>query len=151
MSLTAKEITEIARLLDASGYGELKLQMGDFRLSIRRDGRRGQAPAEVEPEAGFAAAEPAPAAPAPAAQAGAGEVDVPAPLLGNFYHAPRPGEAPFVVPGQRVEPGTTIGIIEVMKLMNPVSAGIAGTVVALLADNASVVEEGQPLLRVRVD
>ena len=80
----------------------------------------------------------------------AGEVDVPAPLLGNFYEAPRPGDPPFVRPGDTVDAETTIGIIEVMKLMNPIRAGVSGTVVAILAANGSAVEEGQPLVRVRL-
>jgi acetyl-CoA carboxylase biotin carboxyl carrier protein len=51
--------------------------------------------------------------------------------------------------GDRVEEDTTIGIIEVMKLMNPIRAGVAGTVVAVLAQNGVAVEEGQPLIRVK--
>jgi acetyl-CoA carboxylase biotin carboxyl carrier protein len=85
-----------------------------------------------------------------AGAARAGEVDVPAPLLGNFYAAPRPGDPPFVQPGDAVSEDSVIGIIEVMKLMNPIRAGVAGTVVALLAADGRAVEEGQPLLRVRV-
>jgi acetyl-CoA carboxylase biotin carboxyl carrier protein len=77
-------------------------------------------------------------------------VDVPAPLLGNFYSAPRPGDPPFVQVGDAVNVETTIGIIEVMKLMNPIRAGVNGTVAAVLAENGTAVEEGQPLLRVRV-
>ena len=58
---------------------------------------------------------------------------MPAPLLGNFYAAPRPGEPPFVEPATRSTEDTVIGIIEVMKLMNSIRAGVAGTVVAILA------------------
>ena len=74
---------------------------------------------------------------------------MPAPLLGNFYTAPRPGEPPFVEVGDAVTEDSVIGIIEVMKLMNSVRAGVAGTVVAILAQNGSAVEEDQPLIRVR--
>jgi acetyl-CoA carboxylase biotin carboxyl carrier protein len=86
-----------------------------------------------------------------AGAARAGEVDVPAPLLGNFYEAPRPGDPPFVRPGDRVTEETVVGIIEVMKLMNPIRAGVSGTVVAVLAQNGSAVEEGEALIRVRVE
>ncbi len=150
MSLTGKDVAEIARLLDESHFSSLDLTMGEFRLRIRRDGG-GWSAREVEdepPPASAPAASPAPAAPAGAA--GAGEVDVPAPLLGNFYAAPRPGEPPFVKAGDTVGENTTIGIIEVMKLMNPIRAGVQGTVVAVLAENGTAVEEGQPLVRVRV-
>jgi acetyl-CoA carboxylase biotin carboxyl carrier protein len=69
-------------------------------------------------------------------------------LLGNFYAAPRPGDPPFVQPGDKVNEETVIGIIEVMKLMNPIRAGVTGTVVAILAENGTAVEEDQPLIRV---
>jgi acetyl-CoA carboxylase biotin carboxyl carrier protein len=153
VSLTAKDIAEIARLLDESKFASLDLTMGEFRLRIRRDGGWSE-PAHHEPD--YAAEEVAPtssAAPAPqhTPESGpaAGETDVRAPLPGNFYSAPRPGDPPFVAVGDAVGADTTIGIIEVMKLMNPIRAGVAGTVTAILAENGSGVEEGQPLIRVR--
>jgi acetyl-CoA carboxylase biotin carboxyl carrier protein len=85
-----------------------------------------------------------------AGAARAGEVDVPAPLLGNFYEAPRPGDPAFVKPGDAVTEETVIGIIEVMKLMNPIRAGVSGTVVAILAQSGAAVEEGEALIRVKV-
>ena len=154
--LSLKDIAEIARLLDESQYGSLDLQMGEFKLRIRRDGYSGawsqrDEPEEREAPRAAAVAAQAPAAPRPAAAtAAADEVDVPAPLLGNFYAAPRPGEPDFVAVGDVVTPDTTIGIIEVMKLMNPIRAGVAGTVTAVLAENGKAVEQGQALIRVRV-
>lgn len=152
MSLKASDIAEIAKLLDSSNFSSLDLTMGEFKLRIRRDGGGWSGREEEEDEAA-----PAPqpeAEPPPLGQeAGAarvGEVDVPAPLLGNFYAAPRPGDPPFVQPGDTVDEETVIGIIEVMKLMNPIRAGLSGTVTALLAENGKAVEEGQPLLRVRL-
>ena len=155
MSLTARDIAEIARLHDESKFSSLDLQMGEFRLRIRRDGGGWQGREEEEE------AEPAPAAPPSpepeppplgqeAGAARVGEVDVPAPLLGNFYASPRPGDPPFVQAGDGVTEDTTIGIIEVMKLMNPIRAGVSGTVVAILAADGTAVEEGQPLVRVRL-
>jgi acetyl-CoA carboxylase biotin carboxyl carrier protein len=147
VSLTASDIAEIARLLDESRFASLDLQMGEFRLRIRRDG--GGWSGREEPEQVEA---PAPAsAPVVAAPSGpvAGEVDVRAPLLGNFYAAPRPGDPPFVAVGDSVGEDSTIGIIEVMKLMNPIRAGVAGTVTELLAADGTSVEEGQALIRVR--
>ncbi len=152
MSLTARDIAEIAKLLDSSHFSSLDLTMGDFRLRIRRDGGWSGRADDDEP---VSAARPVEAESPPpldqeAGAARAGEIDVPAPLLGNFYEAPRPGDPPFVQPGDTVDAETTIGIIEVMKLMNPIRAGVSGTVVAVLAANGSAVEEGQPLVRVRV-
>ena len=73
----------------------------------------------------------------------------PSPLLGIFYRAPKPGEPPFVEVGSRVEEDTVIGIIEVMKLMNSVRAGVKGEVVEILAENAALVEYDEILLRLR--
>jgi len=126
--------------------------MGEFKLRIRRDG--GWSPREETdeptPEPKPADAGPPPPLGQEAGAARVGEVDVPAPLLGNFFSAPRPGDPPFVEPGDTVGADTTIGIIEVMKLMNPIRAGVTGTVVAILAENGKAVEEGQPLVRVRL-
>lgn len=158
MSLTAKDIAEIARLLDESHFSSLDLEVGDFKLRIRRDGG-GWSPREEEErpfdklEANRETVSEDTAPPPLGQEAGAaraGEVDVPAPLLGNFYAAPRPGEPPFVQVGDVVEEDTVIGIIEVMKLMNPIRAGARGTVAAILAENGKAVEEGQPLVRVRL-
>lgn len=153
MSLTAKDIAEIAKLLDSSHFSTLDLMVGDFRLRIRREGGwsgrdEDEAPPAPAPNAIAAQASPPPIG-QEAGAARVGEIDVPAPLLGNFYVAPRPGEPPFVEVGDTVTEDSVIGIIEVMKLMNSVRAGVAGTVVAILAVDGSAVEEGQPLVRVR--
>jgi acetyl-CoA carboxylase biotin carboxyl carrier protein len=156
VSLTAADIAEIARLLDESHFTDLKLETCGLKLRIRRSGG-GWAPRyEAEEEEAVEAPSPGPSPePMPLGQeagaARAGEMDVPAPLLGNFYEAPRPGDPPFVKPGDRVTEETVIGIIEVMKLMNPIRAGVSGTVVAILAQNGSAVEEGEALVRVRVE
>ena len=155
MILTAKDIAEITRLLDESHFSELKLEIGEFKLRISRGGAmlrddEGDADA-VDIAHPVEAPEAARAAPAGAGKGPKdGEVDVPSPLLGNFYHSPRPGDPPFVVPGDTVSEDTTIGIVEVMKLMNPIRAGVAGTVVDYLAANGTAVEREQPLIRVKV-
>ncbi|OYX65995.1 MAG: hypothetical protein B7Y88_05950 [Sphingomonadales bacterium 32-64-17] len=153
MSLTGKDIVEIARLLDASHFTTLDLTQGDFRLRISRDGAGGwreddrDEPEERPTLADAATAEPLPPPPA----AGADEIEIPAPLIGNFYTAPRPGEPDFVKVGDRVSKDTVVAIIEVMKLMNSVAAGVEGEVTAVLAENGSAVAEGQALFRVKVD
>ena len=147
MSLTPAEIAELGRLLDQSRFNEMALEMGGFRLKMRRGGGGALRPAASPAPATIVAAPPPPVV-APAVAPAAGEVDVPAPFIGNFYRAPRPGEPSFVEVGQKVTEDTVIGIIEVMKLMNTVRAGVSGTVVAVLAENAAAVEEGQPLIRV---
>jgi acetyl-CoA carboxylase biotin carboxyl carrier protein len=153
MSLTSADVAEIVRLLDASSFGELRLETGDLKLVIRRGA--GGAWEEPAPAAAPAPVAAAPAAPKPAAAATAPKpvdaslAEITAPLLGTFYRAPKPGDPPFVEVGSRVEADTIIAIIEVMKLMNPVRAGIAGEVAEILIENAGFVEYGQPLMRVR--
>ena len=77
-----------------------------------------------------------------------GAVTIDAPMLGTFYRAREPGAEPFVDVGARVEPGTVVCLIEVMKMMNSIQAGVSGTVVEVCAENAKHVEFGAPLFRV---
>jgi acetyl-CoA carboxylase biotin carboxyl carrier protein len=72
-----------------------------------------------------------------------------APLLGTFYRAPRPGAPPFVSVGSEVEPHTVVCIIETMKLMNSVTAGVTGTVAEILVENAQFAGQGSVLMRIR--
>ena len=75
--------------------------------------------------------------------------EVASPLLGTFYRAPKPGAPPFVEVGSQVEEGTVVAIIEVMKLMNTVRAGVRGTVTEILVADGALAEYGETLLRVR--
>ena len=74
-----------------------------------------------------------------------------APLPGTFYRAPRPGAAPFAEVGSRVGADTVIGIVETMKLMNPVHAGVAGVVAEFCVGNAEFTAHEATLLRIRAD
>ncbi len=74
-----------------------------------------------------------------------------APLPGTFYRAPRPGAAPFVEVGSQVGTDTVIGIVETMKLMNSVHAGVAGTVAEFCVANGEFAGHGATLLRIRAD
>jgi acetyl-CoA carboxylase biotin carboxyl carrier protein len=78
-------------------------------------------------------------------------VAVRAPLPGTFYRAPRPGAAPFVEVGSRVDRDTVVGIVETMKLMNSVSAGVDGTVAEICLANTEFAAHGTTLLRIRAD
>ena len=151
MSLTSKDVAEIMRLLEASGFDSLTLEMDGMKLALNRSGA-----VEPVPERRVSAPpppSPSPQAPAVASSAAApseaGLVEVAAPLLGVFYRTPKPGEPPFVEVGSRVQPETVVGIIEVMKLMNSVSAGVAGEVVEVIAASGAMVEYGQVLIRIR--
>jgi acetyl-CoA carboxylase biotin carboxyl carrier protein len=135
MPLTHEDITEILRIIDESELAEVRIETDGFSLHVRKDGA---STTEVAPQRGDVP------------EAGSDElVTIASPMLGTFYRAEGPGREPFVEPGSRVEPGTTICIIEVMKMMNSVPAGVSGTVVEVCAENGTLVEYGQPLYRVR--
>jgi acetyl-CoA carboxylase biotin carboxyl carrier protein len=118
MTLTAKDVAEITRLLEQSNFDELDLEIDGFRIHLTRNGAVSHSTARE-------AARPAtvPAAIPPQPSGASGLTPVITPLLGTFYRAPRPGEPPFVDVGSVVEPETVVGIIEVMKLMTTVRAG----------------------------
>ncbi|HLP92246.1 MAG TPA: acetyl-CoA carboxylase biotin carboxyl carrier protein [Nostocaceae cyanobacterium] len=78
-------------------------------------------------------------------------VEVTSPMVGTFYRAPAPGEAPFVEVGDRIRANQTVCIIEAMKLMNEIEAEVSGQVIEILVQNGQPVEYGQPLLRINPD
>jgi acetyl-CoA carboxylase biotin carboxyl carrier protein len=122
------DVREILRIIDESNLAELRVETGELSLHVVRGGA------------------PPSAAPAPPAEAAADVIA--APMLGTVYRAHAPGAEPFVEVGSRVEPGTLVCIIEVMKMMNSVHAGVSGTVAEILVENAQLVEYGTPLFRV---
>ncbi len=146
MSLTAKDVAEILQLLEQSRFNELNLEMNGVKIQLRRGGAPPRT-AEPAPAAPVAAASELASRPALAAPPGA--VAVPAPLLGIYYRAPKPGEPPFVEVGDQVTPDTIVGIIEVMKLMNTVRAGISGQVLRIDTRNGELVEFGETILFVQ--
>jgi acetyl-CoA carboxylase biotin carboxyl carrier protein len=85
----------------------------------------------------------------PAADPDAGLHLVKSPIVGTFYGSPSPGAAPFVAPGDHVEKGQVIGIIEAMKLMNEIESDVSGEVVRCLVSNGQAIEFGQPLYSIR--
>ena len=142
LPLTAEDVAEIAAILAASPYREVDIATRRFRLRVARgEGTEGGITQEWQ-WAGDAGVEAA------AAEAHEADPDcVCAPLPGTFYHAPTPGAPPFVAVGDTVGPDTVVGIVETMKLMNPVHAGRAGTVAEVLVPNATMVAKGAALLR----
>jgi acetyl-CoA carboxylase biotin carboxyl carrier protein len=149
LSLTAKDVAEIMRLLEESTFDSLSLEMDGVKLSLqRRSARSAQRGDSPEPGAETTLSRPMPGTKVkPPSEPGL--IDVTSPLLGIFYRAPRPGEPPFVEVGCKLEEDTIVGIIEVMKLMNSVRSGVRGEIVEFLATNGAPVEYGEILLRVR--
>jgi acetyl-CoA carboxylase biotin carboxyl carrier protein len=164
-TLTYRDAVDILRVVkDSENCDSLEFEFGDMKFSLTRSGAGGQVAAPVPrpmpaaPVTPAAAAVPAPAAavapaPAPAAPpkpaaAGtdAGHVTITAPMLGIFFAAATPTAPPFVKPGDTVAGGDTVGLIEVMKLFTPITAGVYGKVVKVIAVNGTLVEFGQPLV-----
>lgn len=156
MSLSHEDVVRIIQLLDASHFDELSLEADGVKLNIRRNGAgdgsapiRTSAPSPALPKASPSLTDATPPVAVPSASADASLIEIKAPMLGTFYGAPKPGAAPFVEAGGSVTKDTVIGIIEVMKLMNSVSAGVQGTVVETLVKDGDLVEFDQVLMRVR--
>ena len=152
MTLTAADVAEIMKLVEESVFDELTLEVDGKKLTLRKSGvaptaeGATQAATTATPAA---AATPVVAPPKPAAPADPNVQDVAAPLLGTFYRSPKPGAPPFVEIGATVQEDTVIAIIEVMKLMNTVRAGVRGTVAEILVNDGALVEYEQTLLRIR--
>ncbi len=133
--LTPDDVKEILRLIDESRFDEFELETP--RFSVRFSRAPGEAPAGTGGEAGSTGE--------------SGLVDVTSPLVGTLYLGSAPGEPPFVDVGARVEVGTRLCIIEVMKLMNTVTAEVSGEVAEICLQNGAPVGYGDVLLRIRAD
>jgi acetyl-CoA carboxylase biotin carboxyl carrier protein len=158
VSLTAADVAEIMRLVEQSGFDELTLEIDGMKLTLRRgataEGAAGFADVAEPASGGMAAVGSAALSASPQAASKVPSTDpnvhdVASPLLGTFYRAPKPGAPPFVEVGAQVEEETVVAIIEVMKLMNTVRAGVRGTVAEILLGDGALAEYGETLLRVR--
>ena len=154
MALSDEDVREILRIIDDSDLSELRIDTEGFSLHVVRGDHHAVAstPTPRSP-APRSPTSPSPTAREPAQRAASeaesdGAVTIPAPMLGTFYRSEAPGKPPYVEVGSQVEPDTIVCIIEVMKMMNSIPAGVSGTIAAVVADNAELVEYGQPLFRV---
>lgn len=132
------DIRKIKKLIDLmieSDLQALEVKEGDQSIALTR-------------RTAAVAAMPVLAEPAPVVRTKTGSVET-APMVGVYYAAPNPGEAPFVKVGQTIQAGDTLGIIEAMKIMNPIEATQSGTIEEILVKNGDVVQFGQPLFRFR--
>ena len=139
------DIKAIAEIVAANDLAEFKLEREGFTLEIKRGSAAViaapvsmVAPAPVAAPAAAPAVVAAPAADTP-------KVTIDSPLVGTLYRAPGPDAQPFVQVGDRVNPDTTVCIIEAMKVMNEVKAEKSGVIKEILVENAQAVEYGQPI------
>ena len=131
--MNIETLREIVRLLKDENLSEITILDEGATFTVRQT---------VGRVAGSGAgSQQAPAA-APAAPDG---LALTAPLVGTFYRRPTPEDAPFVEPGQVVNPGDTVCLIEAMKVMNEIKAEVAGRLRVVMAEEGAPVEYGQVL------
>ena len=131
-------VRELISMMGKGGISELDLSTGDITIRLR--GQSHSAPTspvgQLPPgSVGVDGSEEEP-----------GHV-VTSPMIGTYYSAPSPGDAPFVHIGDEVEVGQVVGIVEAMKIMNEIISDRAGVVIEVMVENAQPVEYGSPLIR----
>jgi acetyl-CoA carboxylase biotin carboxyl carrier protein len=152
---TYDDLIAIVRLIESgSRFTDFRLRSGDIEVEVHRG--NGAAAHPSAPRESSATVANAPSYSPAANQAAVSPADLPAgthvvrsPMVGTFYRSPEPTAAPFVKEGAKVKPDDIVCIIEVMKLMNSVTAGVKGVVTHVFVENAQMVEYGQPLVGIR--
>ncbi|HNV84511.1 MAG TPA: acetyl-CoA carboxylase biotin carboxyl carrier protein [Arenimonas sp.] len=150
-----RKIKKLIDLLEESNLAEIEIKEGEESVRLARMPRGGVAPPapvvhHVEAPRAAAPAPVAHAAPSSESHGGKSK-DVPdghmirSPMVGTFYASPNPDSAPFVKVGQTVKAGDTLGIIEAMKMFNPIEADVSGTVRAVLVETGQPIEFDEPM------
>ncbi len=160
-----KDLRELIEFLKQYQVAEFDLDRGDLKIRLKF----AQPPSPAATIADLAklvtpgSAAPVPVQPlasspaslatgpvAPAVDPDAGLHIVKSPIVGTFYGSPSPGAAAFVSPGDHVEKGQVICIVEAMKLMNEIESDASGEIVKCLVTNGQPIEFGQPLFSIRM-
>jgi acetyl-CoA carboxylase biotin carboxyl carrier protein len=154
-----KDLQELIEFLKKYQVAEFDLDRGDLKIRLKFAQQQASFPnlaqlvadasAAAPPAASAAAPGAEPAAPAPDTS-DAGLHIVKSPIVGTFYGSPSPGAAAFVSPGDHVEKGQVVCIVEAMKLMNEIEADASGEIVKCLVTNGQAIEFGQPLFSMRL-
>jgi acetyl-CoA carboxylase biotin carboxyl carrier protein len=156
--MNLKEIKELIKFLKEEEISEFELERGDIKVRIKRGGATEASPERIiavqagpAPTASSVAPQtPAASAPSPAPARVEEELHlVRSPIVGTYYESPSPGSPPFVRPGDFVEAGQVLCIVEAMKLMNEIEADVAGELVKSLVKNGQPIEYGQELFTIR--
>ena len=151
--MNLNEIQDLIKFVAKSGVTEVEIEQKDFKITIKSEKQKADAPIYVQATAPVAAAPaPAPVAPAAPAAPAASEEDkyivVKSPMIGTFYRSAGPDKDAFVSVGQTINKGDTVCIIEAMKLFNEIESELSGKIVKVLVDDATPVEYDQPLFLV---
>jgi acetyl-CoA carboxylase biotin carboxyl carrier protein len=144
-------VDELAALMEEFSLQEGELKGSGWRVALKKPGKAPLPPAEAhlehhdEPEHAVPHSSISAQPSAPVEEKPAG-TPVNSPMTGIFYSASSPSAPPFVKPGDVVEAGQVVGLIEAMKVFNEIVAPMAGTVTQIVADNGQLVQPGEPLL-----
>jgi acetyl-CoA carboxylase biotin carboxyl carrier protein len=155
-TMDLRKIKKLIDLLEESNLSEIEIKEGEESVRLARQPRGMPALAAPQPMHHVMHEAPRPhvqgmVSPVEAATGGRAPSGLPdghvvrSPMVGTFYASPNPDSPPFVKVGQQVKAGETIGIIEAMKMFNPIEADVSGTVTAVLASTGSPVEFDEPL------
>jgi len=159
--LDLQEIRQIVDLMAQNELSYFNLKVGSFKIKLRRGSDLDAAKdllsampvANSVAAAPVAAVGPAPSESGPGARdaesAGSNAPTINSPMVGTFYRSPSPGEKAYVGVGDTVEEGTTVCIIEAMKVMNEIKAEARGTIARVLAEDGKPVQYGQPLFELK--
>jgi acetyl-CoA carboxylase biotin carboxyl carrier protein len=158
--MNQNELKELVEFLKEQGIAEFELEREGFRVRIKRVVEQSVPAVQFVPTPLPTVSQPmpgpgvsAPAAPEPAKAEVKDEAEglhtVKSPIVGTFYESPSPGSPAFVKPGDQIQVGQVLCIIEAMKLMNEIESEYAGEVVKRLVSNGQPVEYGQPLFLIR--
>lgn len=146
------QIKDLITHLEASKLRKLVFKKGDFELQLEKDSayappqRVISIPAEME--SAFQSEAPMKGERGGTVRSDAPGLHVTSPMVGTYYSSPAPDQPSFVKVGDKVTENTVVCIIEAMKVMNEVKAGMSGTVAEIIADNGQPVEFGTRLLRI---
>lgn len=160
-----KQIQELIKIVNRSNIGELSIEEGDFKIIIKQKEEPAPVYATTAPAQSYLPSAPPIPPPATIMQPAAtgtsttepetvqskqadNLITIKSPMIGTFYRSSSPDKPPFVNIGDDVFVGKTVCIIEAMKLFNEIESEVKGTVVKVLADDASPVEYDQPLFLV---
>lgn len=149
-----KELKDLLDLMKSHDLAEVEIEEEGQKIRLRKtEPHVSAAPVAIQGAAPIAPAA-APTAPAAGGEEVVEEEDdlhkVPSPLVGTFYRSPSPETDPFVSEGDRVDEDSVLCIVEAMKVMNEIHAGVSGVVREILIENGSAVEFDEPLFKIEI-
>jgi len=147
MNLT--QIQELIKFVSKSGVSEVAIEQKDFKITIKAQDSKTKVQEVIQVAMPAAAPAPAaPAAPTAAPEVKGNTIEIRSPMIGTFYRSPSPDKPAFIEVGAVIKPGSTVCVIEAMKLFNEIESEISGTIVKVLVNDSTPVEYDQPLFLV---